>query len=335
MDNKLSQTFNLLDQATLLIQPALDVSYLEALIENGENIIDGQKVRIVDGQPSETEAQAIQSLYDELRLDLLSAEDIRKIFQWLLLKAMKEDYVQANHMVTPDIVGQYIYFLADLFLPSSPESLHLVDMGCGSGNLLTQLYGLWSASEQSVHADGIEIDDDLLALAVVNAQLQGYEQIQFTRQDVLDNLWIEPADIIVSDLPIGYYPKDQLAERFDLAAKEGPSYSHFLFIEQAFHYLKEGGLGFFILPSSLFAEQSSKNLVQWIQSVGYFQGLIQLPATYFKEADAQQSILFLQKKGPAAKQAREVLIASAPDIHQPQAMQSFLMDISQWKNQNL
>ncbi len=60
-------------------------------------------------------------------------------------------------------------------------------------------------------------------------------------QDSLQPLFIEPADAVICDLPVGYYPNDEGAEAFELKADEGHSFAHHLFIEQSVKHTKPGG----------------------------------------------------------------------------------------------
>ncbi len=39
-------------------------------------------------------------------------------------------------------------------------------------------------------------------------------------------------DAVVCDLPVGYYPNEEVALDYELCAAEGMSYAHHLFIEQ-------------------------------------------------------------------------------------------------------
>ncbi|WP_227633456.1 class I SAM-dependent methyltransferase, partial [Klebsiella pneumoniae] len=82
---------------------------------------------------------------------------------------------------------------------------------------------------KKVRSYGVDADDLLLKLAYVNANLQQHE-IQLFHQDSLKPLFIEPVDVVVCDLPIGYYPDDENAKSFHLHAKSGHSYAHYLFI---------------------------------------------------------------------------------------------------------
>ena len=54
--------------------------------------------------------------------------------------------------------------------------------------------------------------------------------VQVMLQDGLSDLLVDPIDITLSDLPVGYYPVDERAKEFKSHSKEGHSYAHHLFI---------------------------------------------------------------------------------------------------------
>lgn len=333
METLIERLYKGINDSALLLKEALGLSYMEAYIETAENILDGRTTRVIDGQPDEETSGRLNDIYSNLELEIASPEEIRKANQFVLLKAAQEDYVQANHRVTPDLVGQIIAYLSLLFIDKD-EELHLVDFGVGTGNLLTTVMNELQSEGAHIQATGIDIDDLLLSAAIVNSSMQGQQDIQFIKQDALTNLFIQPADLAISDLPVGYYPDDEQAEKFNLSFDEGHSYAHFLFIEQALNYLKENGLAFFVVPSTIFQDEKAKSLIQYTHEIGFFQAIIQLPRNFFKNEDSQQSIVLIQKKGSRARQAKEVLIARAPDFTQKEKVFSFFNDIAVWKDQN-
>lgn len=333
METLIERLYKGINDSALLLKEALGLSYIEAYIETAENILDGRTTRVIDGQPDEGTAGRLNDIYSHLELEIASPEEIRRANQFVLLKAAQDDYIQANHRVTPDLVGQIMAYLSLLFIDKE-EELHLVDFGVGTGNLLTTVMNELQSEGVHIKATGIDVDDLLLSAAIVNSSMQGHQDIQFIKQDTLTNLFIEPADIAISDLPVGYYPDDEQAENFNLSFDEGHSYAHFLFIEQALNYLKENGLAFFVVPSAIFQDEKAKSLIQYTHEIGFFQAIIQLPRNFFKNEQSQQSIVLIQKKGSRARQAKEVLIARAPDFTQKEKVFSFFNDIAVWKDQN-
>jgi site-specific DNA-methyltransferase (adenine-specific) len=326
--------FQLLDQSVSILQKELDFSYLESLIETGENLLDNQTVRVEEGKPSEAAVKELTECYHSVSLDELTSEEIRQGMQLAILKGTKEDYLQPNHQMTPDSIGSLMAYLIEVIASPKNKGLHLADLSVGTGNLLFTVYHFLRQNDREMTLSGVENDELLISLAATNAALQEVT-LQLTHQDALQNLLLDPVDIMVSDLPVGYYPIDENAKRFESSFKEGHSFSHYLLIEQALNYLKDGGFGFFLVPSQLFDAQEARGLLTHIQKIGHFQGFIQLPKELFRNEQSRKAILVLQKQGEDTKQAKEVLLANAPEFKDAESMKEFIVEINQWKESQL
>lgn len=326
--------FQQLDQSVQLLKEELEFSALEAFIETGENLLDNKTVRVENEKPSQEAVQKLTDIYQHVDLEALSSEEIRQAIQLAVLKASKEDYLQPNHQMTPDSIGSLLAYLIEVIASPKKEGVHISDLSVGTGNLLFTVYHFLKQGEREFVLSGVDNDDLLISLAATSAALQQVP-LQLTHQDALQNLLLEPADIMVSDLPIGYYPLDEQAKKFESSFDTGHSYSHYLLIEQALNYMAESGFGFFLVPANLFETQEARDLLTFIQKVGHFQGLIQLPKELFRNEQSRKAILVVQKKGEGTKQAKEVLLANAPEFKDAQAMKEFIGEINQWKHAQL
>ena len=174
---------------------------------------------------------------------------------------MKQN-VQPNHQMTPDAVGLFVSYLVGKFMQNQ-KGYTILDPAVGTGNLLFTI--LNQLPEKEIAACGVEIDETLLKLAYVGANLQEHS-LQLYNQDSLEPLFIDPADVVVSDLPVGYYPNDIRAMEFELKADNGHSYAHHLFIEQSVRHTKEGGYLFFIIPNNIFVTEQAQKLNTFLKS---------------------------------------------------------------------
>lgn len=328
--DKIETVYHTLDQSSQVLKEELNISYLEALIETGENLLDDKTVRVLEGKPSKESQIQLNSIYEQLALSEISPSEVRQGIQLSILKGMREDYVQPNHQMTPDSIGSLMAYIVETIAPPKTTTYHLLDLSVGTGNLLYTIYYFLKKDNRLIQLSGIDNDDLLLSLAAISAALQNLT-INLTHQDALSNLLIDPADSVVSDLPIGYYPIDEQAKDYETSFNSGHSYTHYLMIEQGMRYLKDGGFGFYLVPANLFETEEAKSLLDYIQKVGYFQGMITLPKEIFKTEQSRKSILILQKKGQNTVQAKEVLLATTPDFKNIAAMQEFLKEIDQWK----
>lgn len=308
-----------------MIKDELSCTYLEALAETGENIFQG---KILQDDLSELTYKRLEKTYSEIKLAEYSREEIRKAFQLAILKGMKET-VQPNHQMTPDSVGMFIGYLVDKFVDQ--QAYRLLDPAIGTGNLLSTV--LNHQKDKSVISIGSDIDDILIKLAYVNANLQMHE-VELFNQDSLESLFIDPVDVVVCDLPIGYYPNDLSASEYEIHAKTGHTYSHHLFIEQSTKHTKEGGYLFFIIPNGMFESEQAANLHEFVKNHLNIQGIIQLPLAMFKNKQAAKSILILQKKGEGVKQPKQALLVDMPKLSDGQAMSNILANIDKWFVEN-
>lgn len=313
--------FTILNETAVIMQEELHCTYLEALAETGENLFHES---ILQDELSELTVKRLRKSYEAIDLTSCTKEEIRKSFQLAILKGMKEN-VQPNHQMTPDAVGMLMGYLVEKFIQD--KSFRLLDPAVGTGNLLTTVMN--HQSGKVIEAIGIEIDDLLIKLAYINANLQEHP-IQFFNQDSLEPLFIESADAVVSDLPVGYYPNDVRSAEYKLKADEGHSYSHHLFIEQSMNHVRSGGYLFFIIPNGMFESDQAPKLHEFIKENAYIQGLIQLPLTMFKNEKAAKSIFILQKKGEGVTPPKQALLVNLPSLSKTAEAEKILKKIDVW-----
>src|SRR5699024_510446 len=113
----------------------------------------------------------LQSDYQKIELSKIKPEDRRRGFQLAVLKGMKEEYIQPNHQMTPDTIGQLMSYFIQLFFEEQ-ENIRVVDFASGTGNLLSVVIAALEGQGKHVTAEGIEADELLISLASVNFALQ-------------------------------------------------------------------------------------------------------------------------------------------------------------------
>ncbi|MFD1318542.1 class I SAM-dependent methyltransferase [Loigolactobacillus zhaoyuanensis] len=328
------ELYKRLDTTTALLKEDLDVSYMDALIETSENILDGGRVKVEAGLPHQQIREQLNAQYAQIKLGQLTTDEIRQAVQLSILRGERTDLIQANHQMTPDSIGFLVAYLLEALadLTNKPT---LLDITVGTGNLLyTVLNRLQVATKSVGTVYGIDNDDTMLALAGVSARLQGLN-VELFHQDAISDLVVPQVTASVADLPIGYYPVDERAANFATRATSGHSYAHHLLIEQSMRYTVAGGFGFFVVPSMIFKSAEAKSLTKWMTSATYMQGLLNLPRELFQDEDAQKAILILQNKGDQAKQAQRVLLGEFPSLKDQVGFRRFTDELTQWKQQNL
>src|SRR5699024_2995379 len=152
------------------------------------------------------------------------------------------------------------------------KEIRIFDPVGGTGNLLLTVMGYL---KQDTEAYASEVDSTLLRISLMYANLLK-KQVEFFHQDSLRPLLLDPVDLVVADLPVGYYPDDLQAASYELKAEKGHSYAYHLLIEQSLHHTKPGGFLIFVIPESLFSSDQSEQLNTFIQKYAHIIGVIQL-----------------------------------------------------------
>ncbi|WP_353990190.1 class I SAM-dependent methyltransferase [Pediococcus argentinicus] len=330
--NKIEQLFNVMDKSTDLLQKDLDVDYLDAVIETGDNLVSDE-VQIEDGKPSKETVIELEKLYESIDISDFSAEEIRQALQLILIKANKKERIQTNHQFTPDAIGILFTYLIEALPIEEPKTVF--DPAVGTGNLLaTVLNSLKKSGVPLVSGIGVDNDDTMLSIASMAFALQHLD-VDLYHQDVLDELFVGKPDVAISDLPVGYYPIDERVKDYHTSNPKEHSFVHHLMIEQTMATIDDGKFGIFLVPENLFQTEEAKKLLSYFHDRVYFQAVLNLPVKMFADKRARKSIIILQKVGGNAKQAEQVLLGDFPEFNDKEKMANFLGDFKAWSDQNI
>jgi site-specific DNA-methyltransferase (adenine-specific) len=326
---KIYQTFS---KSIELLKQDLDVDFLDAFIETGDNLISG-RIQVEDGKPSQATIEKLEAVYAGFDASEYSPEAMRKAIQLVMIQANKEEQIQANHQFTPESIGMLFNYIIEN-LKVGNEKLTILDPAVGTGNLLSTILNYFQERQIEFNGVGVDNDDTLISIASMAFAFEHLE-VDLFHQDSIDNLMVKDVDITVSDLPVGYYPIDARTEGFETRSKTGHSFVHHLLIEQAMNAVRPGGYGLFLVPSNVFQTEEAKKLLAFFHDRVYLQAILNLPAKMFKDQKAQKSILLLQKVGNDAKQADQVLLGEFPEFNDQKQMLKFLQDLKQWSQKSL
>lgn len=330
-EGQIERFFNILNEVTEIVQKQKDQSYLDSLIEVLDTVQSGD----VDALGlTSADAKKVDHKYAEFKRDDYDAETLRKSIQMAVLKATRVDKIQANYQITPDTIADIIgYIISGIF--SGQKQLSLLDPAMGTGNLLTAVY---NQLDNNLHikpaVSGIENDDAMFELAASSFDIQ-HIHAELFHEDTIQNVLAPVVDVVISDLPIGYYPIDENTKGFRTRSSNGHSYVHHLLIEFAMDHVRNGGFGFFLVPSQLFKTNEAKQLLKWMQDNVYLQGLLNLPSELFQNKASQKAIMILQKSGGNAKQASPIMLGEFPSFKDRSAFQKFLTEIDDWQKKDL
>ncbi|WP_404803420.1 class I SAM-dependent methyltransferase [Mammaliicoccus sciuri] len=297
----------------------LDVKSKDLHDENGQSYIENRGL-------------AMEDIYTNQRdlLEQSTLQERRKAFQFAYLSLLKEEVIQPNHQMTPDSIGFILSYLVNLFNKNKKE-LNIVDIASGTGHLSATINE--QNQDKTLMHHLIEVDP---VLQRVSIHLANFLEIPFDvyPQDAIMPLPLEEADVIVGDLPVGYYPLDERSKEMKLGFDEGHSYSHYLLLEQAVTATRPGGYVFLIVPTNIFEGEEVKQLQKYIATETEMQAFLNFPNSLFKTEQSRKSLLILQKKDPGNTKSVEVLLANIPDFKAQSQLQTFLSEVDEWMKEN-
>jgi len=280
---KIEQAYTYLLENIQIIQNDLATNFYDSLIEQNSIYLDG-----------ETNLQVVKDNNKSLKRLALRKEEWLRTYQFLLMKAAQTEPLQANHQFTPDTVALLLVFIIEELWPA--QEMNLLELGSGMGILGASFL---TSLDKKVDYLGVEIDDLLIDLAASITEVIGLPAV-YAQGDAVRPQILKESDIIVSDLPIGYYPDDQVASRYEVAASDEHTYAHHLLMEQSLKYLKNGGFAIFLAPSNLLSSPQSDLLKLWLKKNAQLVAMITLPENLFSQGSNSKAIFVLQKKGSKA-----------------------------------
>ena len=311
---KIEKAYGYLLESTQIIQNDLQTNFYDALVEQNAIYLDGQ-----------TELTLVKENNQRLRDLNLNKEEWRRSFQYLLMKAAQTEPLQANHQFTPDGIGFLLVFLVDQL--ASSDQVDVLEMGSGTGNLAQTLM---NNCQRSLDYLGLEIDDLLIDLAASMAEVMKAD-VNFAQGDAVRPQVLKESDVIVSDLPVGYYPDDAIASRYQVASPQGHTYAHHLLIEQSLKYLKPGGVAIFLAPNDLLTSEQSPLLKQWMQDHAQVLAMVTLPENLFRSANLAKTIFVLRKQEEAVVQP---FVYPLTDLQDQEDLMKFRESFQNWNKES-
>ena len=307
---KIEQAYTYLLENVQIIQNDLATNFYDALIEQNGIYLDGQ-----------TNLEQVKKNNQALKRLALRKEEWLRTYQFLLMKASQTEPLQANHQFTPDAIGHFMIFIIEQLWPT--EALSLLELGSGMGILGASFL---TSMNKKVDYLGIEIDDLLIDLAASMAEVMDL-QMGFVQGDAVRPQVLKESDFIVSDLPIGYYPDDQIASRYQVAAKDEHTYAHHLLMEQSLKYLKTGGYAIFLAPTDLLTSPQSDLLKSWLTDQAQLVAIVALPEDLFAQGAQSKTIFVVQKK---VVEGFEPFVYPLASLRDPEILLEFKENFQNW-----
>ena len=311
---KIEQAYTLLLENVQEIQNELLTSFYDALIEQNGSYLDG-----------DIELDSVRQNNEKLKALKLSKEEWRRAYQFLLMKAAQTEPLQANHQFTPDSIGFILTFLIDQL--SKKGYIDILEIGSGMGNLAETIL---NNTQKNVDYLGLELDDLLIDISASIADVMD-AKVSFVQGDAVRPQVLKESDVIISDLPVGFYPDDSIAARYEVASTQDHTYAHHLLMEQSLKYLKSGGYAIFLAPNDLLTSSQSDLLKKWLQKHAQIVAMIALPESLFGNAAYAKTIFVLKKQD---EQAVKPFVYALSDLQNQADLLTFSEKFQNWSQES-
>ena len=311
---KIEQAYTLLLENVQEIQNDLLTSFYDALIEQNGSYLDG-----------DIELDSVRQNNEKLKALKLSKEEWRRAYQFLLMKAAQTKPLQANHQFTPDSIGFILTFLIDQL--SKKEHIDILEIGSGMGNLAETIL---NNTKKNVDYLGLELDDLLIDISASIADVMD-AKVSFVQGDAVRPQVLKESDVIISDLPVGFYPDDNIAMRYEVASRQEHTYAHHLLMEQSLKYLKSDGYAIFLAPNDLLTSSQSDLLKKWLQKHAQIVAMIALPESLFGNAAYAKTIFVLKKQD---EQAIQPFVYALSDLQNQADLLTFSEKFQNWSQES-
>ncbi|MBF0778989.1 class I SAM-dependent methyltransferase [Streptococcus cuniculi] len=311
---KIEQAYDLLLENVQTIQNLLGTNFYDALIEQNAAYLAGSH-----------ENEVVATNIASLKQLQLTAEEWRRAYQFLFIKANQTEPMQYNHQFTPDSIGFILTFLLEQLV--TEEQVTVLEIGSGTGNLAQTIL---NHSQKEIDYLGIEVDDLLIDLSASIADVMD-SSVHFAQGDAVRPQILKESQIIIGDLPIGYYPDDRIAQRYQVASPDEHTYAHHLLMEQSLKYLKQDGYAILLAPNDLLTSPQSPLLKNWLKEHASVVAVITLPATLFGAQSMVKTIFVLQKQTNVSV---ETFVYPLTNLQSPEELQAFTENFKKWKQDN-
>ncbi|MBC5619159.1 class I SAM-dependent methyltransferase [Streptococcus anginosus] len=311
---KIEQAYALLLENVQEIQNELLTNFYDALVEQNGIYLDGN-----------TEQATVKKNNETLKSLKLSKEEWRRAYQFLLMKAAQTEPLQANHQFTPDSIGFILTFLIDQLVKKG--HIDILEIGSGMGNLAETIL---NNTQKNVDYLGLELDDLLIDISASIADVMD-AKVSFVQGDAVRPQVLKESDVIISDLPVGFYPDDSIAARYEVASTQEHTYAHHLLMEQSLKYLKSGGYAIFLAPNDLLTSSQSDLLKTWLQKHAQIVAMIALPESLFGNAAYAKTIFVLKKQ---EEQAVQPFVYALSDLQDQNDLLEFSEKFQNWSRES-
>ncbi|MFP4478849.1 MAG: class I SAM-dependent methyltransferase [Candidatus Izemoplasmatales bacterium] len=296
-EENIEKLYDVLDESAILFYENLKMPYLKGLVRTCENIL-ANSVETEDEELNDLLKEKISSISDIE----FQKEEIRKAFQYAVLKGLKHENI-SNQMMTPESIGMLMSYLIQKLY--DVNAIKIYDPLIGTGNLLAAIA---NQIEEDVELIGVDNFGMSYELSQALFGMLGYGNNIFF-QDTLTSINIG-ADVIVSD-----FSAVQQSEVYKI-------------INHQTQNIKANGYFIFMVDNMFFEALNIKEFIKEINKSWYMFGMMILPKEIFKTQE--KTIIVLQNKGDKFIQPDSFMMVEIPGFKDVQALNHVIGQLNEW-----
>lgn len=291
---------------------------------NGERDVNPAKLRGV--------VEAFSDPRYRLGLADVQPDFLGRAYEYLLRKFAEGSGQSAGEFFTPTEVG---FLMARILRPRPGETCH--DYACGSGGLLIKLQliarELEPTSRVPLKMYGQELQAESYAVARMNTIIHDMD-VDLQRGDTMINPRFRDAagglkryDVVVAN-PMWNQTfttdifEDDPHDRFTKAGGVTSGKGDWAWLQHTLSVMNDSGRAAVVLDTGALTrgsgsrnEDKERNIRKWFIDRDYVEGAILLPDNLFYNTSAAGIILVLNKRKPAARKGRIVLLNASRRFH--------------------
>lgn len=296
-EENIEKLYDVLDESAILMYEKFKTPYLKGLIRTSENIL---------ANSVDTEDEEVNNILKD-KISAISGiefqkEEIRKAFQYAILKGLKHENI-SNQMMTPESIGMLMSYLIQKLY--DVDSIKIYDPLIGTGNLMASIA---NQIEEDVEMVGVDNFGLSYELSQALFGMLGYGNNIFF-QDTLTSNNIG-ADVVVSD-----FSAVQQSEVYKI-------------INHQTQNIKANGYFIFMVDNMFFEALNIKEFIKEINKSWYMFGMMVLPKEIFKTQE--KTIIILQNKGDKFVQPDSFMMVEIPGFKDVNALNNVIAQLNEW-----
>lgn len=303
--NNMELFFDVLDESTIILHEIFHKPYFELLEMSVNNILEGD---ITCNIEKKEDYDRLKETYLKLKDIDFTVEDIRKAFQSITLRGLKEMRIP-NGVTTPDTIGIFFSYIVSKVIDK--KEFNLLDPLCGTGNLLITMANY---IDKDIKLFACDNDSWMCKITKMLADLTN-NYVEIFMQDTFQ-LTFTGMDVITFDMPH--------------SEKEDNNYFPYQAILHYKEMLNNEGLMIGLVENDFFDYDKDKKFKEELIKDMSILGILELPDEMFKTSKPKIILILYKKKIDELKP----FMVKLPSFKDVKLFNEALLDIEAWFEKN-